>query len=117
MPAGDAPRVGPLQILVFLDELVLLAALAVAGARIGGGTFPSIARAVAFPLVAAVVWGRWLAPRAKSSLPHPARLAVKLLLFAVAAALLIAVDLVLWGVVFLLVSALVVTAGDLSERS
>jgi len=116
VPAGDAPRIGPLQIVVFLDELALLAVLAVAGARIGGGTFPSAARAVAFPLIAAAVWGRWLAPRGRSRLAHPARLGLKLALMAVAAALLIAVDLTLWGVIFFLVSAVVVTAGELSER-
>jgi Protein of unknown function (DUF2568) len=116
VPAEHTQRVGTLQVVVFLDELALLAALAVAGAQIGGGTLANAARAVAFPLIAAAIWGRWLAPRARSRLAHPARLGTKLALIAVASALLIAADLARWGVIFFLVSALVVTAGEFAER-
>jgi Protein of unknown function (DUF2568) len=108
--------VGILQAAVFLDELVLLAALAVAGARLVDGALGRIALAVAFPLVAAVIWGRWLAPRARGRLAHPGRLVVKLALIAAASALLIAADLAPFGVVFFLVSAALFTAGEFSER-
>ncbi len=116
MAAHHPQKVGILQVVVFLDELALLAVLAVAGARIGGGTLASVARAVAFPLIAAAIWGRWLAPRARGRLAHPARLGTKLVLIAVASGLLIAADLARWGVIFFLVSALVVTAGEFAER-
>lgn len=73
-----------LEVVRFLLELVLLAALAVAGASV------SPVLAVALPVAAAVVWGRWVAPKATRRLPDPRRLAVELVLFAVAGAALAA---------------------------
>jgi hypothetical protein len=112
---GDAQSVGALQVAVFFDELALLAVLAVAGARLPDGLAPSIALAVLLPLIAAVAWGRWLAPRARRRLGHPLRLAAKLALMAVASALLVWADLPWWGAAFLVVSAALVTVGELSE--
>ena len=86
MPSEGEQRVGPLQVAVFLDELVLLVVLAIAGALIGGGTVASTLRAIFFPVAAAVFWGRWLAPRAPRRLTHPARLAAKLALIAIGVA-------------------------------
>ena len=83
------------QVAVFLDELALLVVLAVAGARIGGGAVASTLRAIFFPLAAAVIWGLWLAPRARRRLAHPARLAAKLVLVAIAS-LLLALSGALW---------------------
>jgi hypothetical protein len=116
LSAHDPQSAGILQAAVFVDELVLLAVLAVAGARLADGRLASIALAVALPLVAAVIWGRWLAPRARGRLAHPARLVVKLALIASASALLIAADLVRFGVLFFLVSAALFTAGEFAER-
>jgi hypothetical protein len=114
--AGDVQRVGLLQVAVFLDELVLLAVLAIAGARLVDGTAASIALAVALPLVAAVGWGLRLAPKARRRLGHPARLTAKLVLIAVASALLVWAELPWWGVVFFLVSSALLTWGELSDR-
>ena len=82
MPSEGEQPVGPLQIAVFLDELALLAVLCIAGALIGGGTVASTLRAIFFPVAAAVIWGQWLAPRARRRLAYPARLAAKLALVA-----------------------------------
>jgi hypothetical protein len=108
--------VGLLQVAVFLEELVLLAALAVAGGRLVDGTVASIALAAALPLAAAVVWGLVLAPRAQRRLGHPVRLVAKLALVAAASALLVWGDLPWWGAVFFAGSAALLTAGELSER-
>jgi uncharacterized protein DUF2568 len=116
MPSEGEQRVGPLQVAVFLDELALLVILAVAGARIGGGTVASTLRAIFFPLAAAVIWGAWLAPRARRRLAYPARLAAKLALIAIASVLLALTDLLWWGVAFLVTSAALLTAGELAER-
>lgn len=80
--SGPAPVTG-LAVLAFVGELVLLGALGVAGARLGG-----VLLAVALPGALAVVWGRWLAPRAPRRLPHPRRLGLQLVLVVVAAGLL-----------------------------
>jgi hypothetical protein len=116
MPSEGEQRVGPLQVAVFLDELALLVVLAIAGARIGGGAVASTLRAIFFPLAAAVIWGLWLAPRAQRRLAYPARLAAKLALVAFASALLALSGLLWWGVAFLVISAPLLTAGELSER-
>lgn len=76
-----------LDVLAFLGELVLLAALAVAGARLGSGA-AGVVLAVVLPVLLAVVWGRWLAPRAPHPVSAAVRLAVKTALVVATAALL-----------------------------
>ena len=61
----------------FLTELAMLAGLAVAGARLGDGVAFSVVDAVLLPVVAAVVWGVFIAPRASRRLPEPARFIVE----------------------------------------
>ncbi len=115
MAAHDPQDVGPLQVAVFLDELVLLAAFAVAGARLADGAIASIALAAALPLAAAVIWGLLLAPRAHHRLGHPARLVAKLALVAAASLLLVWAGMPWWGAIFFVASAALLTAGELSE--
>jgi hypothetical protein len=116
VPDQDVHRTGPLQVAVFLDELVLLAVLALAGARLADATAVRIALAVLLPVAAASVWGRWLAPRAKARLPYPKRLIAKLALTAVASALLIATHLSGLAILFYAISAALLTAGEISEN-
>jgi hypothetical protein len=116
VPTHDPQDVGPLQVAVFLDELVLLVAFAVAGARLVDGTLAGIALAAALPLAAATAWGLRLAPRARSRLPHPARLAAKLALVAAAAVLLAWAGLPWWGAIFFVVSAALLALGERSEQ-
>ena len=88
--AGAAALTGP-GLLVdagrFASELGMLAALGVGGWTAGApaGVGVGVLLAAALPLLAAVVWGRWVAPRASRRLPDPARLGVEVVLFGAAA--------------------------------
>ena len=117
MTAGDKPdqqRITAVDVAVFLGELVLLAVLVIAGARLGGSTALRIVLAVALPAAAAVLWARWLAPRAARRLANPARLAAKIAVFAVAAVLLAVAGLPIWAAVFFVASAALDAFAELS---
>jgi hypothetical protein len=58
-----------------------LAALAYGGWHAHGPTWLRVLLAVAFPVVAAVIWGRWVAPRASHPLPDPQRLIPEWIVF------------------------------------
>src|SRR6478672_8314869 len=73
----------------FLAELGMLACLGFGGWQVGDTMLASIALGLGLPLVAATVWGRWIAPRASHRLRDPARLAVEVTLFAAALAVVI----------------------------
>jgi hypothetical protein len=83
----------------FLTELALLAGLAVAGALLGDGVVFGIVDAVLLPLVAAALWGLFVAPRARRRLPEPARLIVEIVLFAGTGVVLVLLDRVVAGIV------------------
>jgi Protein of unknown function (DUF2568) len=65
----------------FLLELALLAALAYWGWHERG-----VALAILLPLLAAVVWGSFVAPKARFPVSVPVRLAIELTLFGLAVA-------------------------------
>ena len=115
-PAPGSPPVTVLDAFVFLDELVLLAVLAISGASIDAPLIARVALAVALVAVTGVVWGRWLAPRAPHPLPYPLRLGVKLLMFAVAATAFAATGHLVASLAFLAVSAPLVTASELQRH-
>jgi hypothetical protein len=88
----------------FLTELALIAVLVWAGL---GASLPLAGRiviAVAAPGLAMVIWGLWMAPRARRRLADPLRLAAELVLFAVAAAALALTGPVLAAVVFAVIA-------------
>ena len=58
----------------FVLELGALAALAYGGWHLPGPLAARILAAVLFPLVAALIWGRWVAPKGSRLLPDPVRL-------------------------------------------
>src|ERR671915_1774469 len=68
----------------FLCELAMLAALAYWGYVVGDGVWAWLL-GLAAPAGAAVVWGTFVAPRAKVPVPAPVRVAIELVLFAAAA--------------------------------
>jgi Protein of unknown function (DUF2568) len=70
----------------FACELAALAALAVWGAQVGDSVVVQVALAVAAPLIAATLWGLWVAPKAARRLPDPARAGVELVVFGAAVA-------------------------------
>lgn len=109
------PR-GAVEFLVFIVELVLLVVLAVAGARLGDGGL-GIVLGMGLPLVAAVLWGLRLAPRATRRMPNPTRLVAKLTLVLVAAGLLAASGALVYAVSFFVIGAALFTIGEQRERS
>jgi hypothetical protein len=70
----------------FVSELAMLAVLGWWGADTGGSGAAAVALAVALPLAAIAVWGRWVAPTSDTRLRDPGRLVVELVLFDAAAA-------------------------------
>lgn len=73
-----------LLVLRFLSELGLLGAFAWGGWGLPENSALSVVLAVVLPAAAALVWGLWVAPKATSRLPDPARLGVEVTLFALA---------------------------------
>lgn len=83
--------------LAFVLELCLLAAFAWWGWQTGDSLPWKIVLAVGAPVLVAGAWGLWLAPRAARPLPRAANIALKVILFALGAAALIAVGLPVLG--------------------
>jgi hypothetical protein len=69
----------------FVLELCALAALAYGGWHVPGPLWLRIVLAVILPLVAAVAWGRWVAPKASHPIPDPLRLVPEWFVFGGAA--------------------------------
>jgi hypothetical protein len=86
----------------FLLELCALAALAYWGATTGP-VWLNVVLGIGLPLLVALVWGRWAAPRSAHRLPDTPRLALELGVFAAAAAALIAAGASVPAVVFAVV--------------
>ncbi|GAA1840391.1 hypothetical protein GCM10009836_19670 [Pseudonocardia ailaonensis] len=99
----------------FLAELAMLAGLAAAGVGLGGSTGIRIALAVVFPLVAAVLWGLWLAPRAGRRLPRTRRIVAKVALLAITGGLLVAAGHPVLGIAGFVVTTAVVTTAELTS--
>jgi len=76
--------------LAFLLELCMLAALGYWGFTLDQGLAVRVGAGLGAPLLAAVVWGLWMAPRASNRLQEPLHLIVELLIFGLAIAALYA---------------------------
>ncbi|ESZ99966.1 MULTISPECIES: YrdB family protein [Frankia] len=96
--------------LAFLSELAMLGTLAGAGLDLASSAVAGVALAVLLPLMAAVVWGVWLAPASRRRLRGPALLMVKILLFCLTAIATALAGHRVWAVVFA-VTAIAATAG------
>lgn len=68
----------------FLAELGMLVCLGIGGWQLGDSLLASVFLGVVLPLMAAGVWGRWVAPRASRRLRDPTRLGVEVTLFVAA---------------------------------
>jgi hypothetical protein len=68
-------------LLRFVLELGALAALAYAGWQTPGSVWLRLLVAIGLPLVAAVVWGQWVAPKARQPIPDPLRLVPEWVVF------------------------------------
>ena len=93
----------------FLLELLLLAALAWWGFTLDAPIVVRILAGLAAAAGAAVVWGLWIAPRARSRLRDPLRFGIETVLWIAGAGAVAAVAGTAWGVGFL-VLALVTSA-------
>jgi hypothetical protein len=71
--------------LAFVLELLALGALAWWGADAGGGLAAKVALGAGAPVLAAVAWGLFAAPRARFRVPLAAVLVVKAIVFGLAA--------------------------------
>jgi Protein of unknown function (DUF2568) len=76
--------------LAFLLELAALAALGYWGWRLGSGMPAKVTASIGAPLLAAIAWGLFAAPRARFAVPLAGVLVVKALVFGAAAAALAA---------------------------
>lgn len=86
MPALASANVA----LRFLLELGALAALAFWGVRTHHGPLVKVGFGVGAPLLAAVVWGTFVAPRAPASVPASGKVQLGLIIFGLSAAALAA---------------------------
>jgi len=96
---GDASPVKAANLgLKFLLELCALAGLAIGGASTGSSPV-NVVLAIGMPLVAAVIWGLYAAPKSSRRLPTRSRIAVELMVFAAACAALMIAGAYVWAVV------------------
>lgn len=65
----------------FILELCALAALGYWGFRTGNGGFVKIVLGIGAPVIAAIVWGLFVSPKATYDIGDPARLAVEIAVF------------------------------------
>ncbi|HWH18907.1 MAG TPA: YrdB family protein [Solirubrobacterales bacterium] len=91
--------------LKFLLELAAFAAFAVWGADAGSGA-SAVILAIAAPLVAVLLWGRFAAPRSARRLPRSARIPFELGVFLLAALALLAAGHIVTAAVFAALVAL-----------
>ncbi|AGZ45340.1 YrdB family protein [Actinoplanes friuliensis] len=68
-------------LLRFVLELCALAALAYAGWQLPGAVWLRLLAAIALPLVAALVWAQWVAPKARRPVADPLRLVPEWVVF------------------------------------
>lgn len=92
--------------LAFVLELGMLAALCYWGFVAGNGILQKLALGLGTPLVAAVIWGLFAAPRASRRLTGTSLFALKALLFCLASVALWAAGLPVLAAVFIAVVAL-----------
>jgi hypothetical protein len=99
---------GPIRALVltvrFGTELALLAVLAVAGASAAAPLAVRVVLAVIGPVLAAVLWGMMIGPKARHRPSDPLRVTIEIVLFLVAAALLALAGYAVWAVIFAVVA-------------
>ena len=90
----------------FLLELAMLAALAYWGLQTEASLLLRIVLGVGAPLIAALIWARFMAPKSKTRLTGTAYLALKFVLFGAAAVALAAAGQSTLAVVFVVVAVI-----------
>jgi Protein of unknown function (DUF2568) len=95
---------GSLLTLRFLTELATVAALATAGALAHTAVVWRVVLAILGVVLFAVIWGRWIGPRAGHRLSDPVRLIAEVVIFIVSAVALSLVGYLVIGVVVAVIS-------------
>ena len=95
---------GSLLTLRFLTELATVAALAAAGALAHTAVAWRVVLAILGVVLFAVIWGRWIGPRAAHRLTDPVRLVAEIVIFVVSAVALSVVGYPVIGVVLGVIS-------------
>ena len=111
---GSAP--GVLEAGAFVVEVMMLAALVYVGVVLPGSVVGQVVLAVGLPVVVAVVWGRWLAPREPRRLPYRRGLALKIVLFAMTSVLLAWAGPLVPAIVFFVVTEGIVVAAERGRK-
>ena len=96
MSAVKAANLG----LRLLLELAAVVAFGYWGFKVGGGTLARVALGIGLPILVAVVWGLFVAPRAVIPLPRPVTFALGLAILLLAAVALAAAGRPTLGVAF-----------------
>jgi hypothetical protein len=84
----------------FLLELSALAALGYGGAHVRAGLAVRVALAVIAPLLAALVWGAVVSPKARVRVPAPVRLLVELAIFGAGVGALVTAERARWAAAY-----------------
>jgi hypothetical protein len=92
--------------LAFLLELCMLAALGYWGFQMGGSLPLQLLLGIGAPLVAILVWARFMAPRSGTRLTGSRYLLLKLIIFAVAALALAAAGQMTLAIIFAIVAVI-----------
>ncbi len=103
--------------LAFLLEVAALVALGYWGFHTGAGIPAKLALGLGAPLLAAIVWGLFAAPKARFAVPFAAVLATKALVFGAATAALYATGHRVPAVVFAIVVVFNTTTLSLGRRA
>lgn len=104
--AGSPAAVGFWEVLAFGCEMAMLAALAVAGWLLAPTPATAVASAFALPALTGLVWGLWLAPRARRRLGGPTLTLAKIVAFLVTGTALAVAGHAGWGATLAAVSVL-----------
>jgi hypothetical protein len=97
--AGSPAPVGGWEIMTFVCELAMLAALSVVGWQLGPSVPVGLTLAFALPGTTGLVWGMWLAPRARRRLAEPTLTTAKTFVFVATGVVLALVGQILWAAV------------------
>lgn len=92
-------------LLRFVLELCALAALAYGGWQLPGPGWARLLLAVVLPLGAAIIWGQWVAPRARHPVADPLRLIPEWVVFGGGTAALLATGHIVQGVLLAVAAA------------
>ncbi|OME89732.1 MULTISPECIES: YrdB family protein [Paenibacillus] len=88
----------------FILELILLFSIGYWGFHYGSGLMAQVALGIGLPLLAAVIWGMTISPKARIKLPHAVVLLIEFLIFATAVACQVSSGFITFAIVFAFVA-------------